>query len=743
MSTVPWSCATGDAPPVTLPCAATVAIAPADDSVDTNKVIITGTGTINSLGPSPLGTTDFQIDADGNPVLDINGDPIPVQVPIGCTKQITFTPSGGSIILTNSATLALLGNVSRTVTNKSIGIYACDASNNWSEQSFTDTTSAGGGGGAPGPAGPGYAASSTTSLAVAAGSHIFATQSGLAYSAGCRARASSAGTAGAYMEGAVTAYSGTSLTINIDTISGTGTHADWNINLAGIPGAAGAIGSTGPAGPAGATGATGPQGPQGNPGATGATGATGPAGPTGGAGPQGPGYAASSTTSLAVATGALTVTTQAGLAYSIGARARLASAGTPTAWMEGQITAYSGTSLTINADLVNGSGTHADWNINLAGIPGATGAQGPAGPTGTTGATGSTGPPGATGSTGPAGPTGATGSAGPGVPIGGATAQVLAKNSATDYDTHWIAQSGGIADAPSDGTYYGRQNAGWQNVAPLASPALTGTPTAPTVTPPTDSSTKLATTAFVHSLPVAPLPGYLSQLTLSNDATSPNTVLDVAPGAACSDDYSTMIVLLTTAFTKNCNAAWAVGSGNGALDSGSALAVNTWYHVFLIERTDTSVVDVLISTSTTTPTLPTSYTKKRRIGSIKTDASAHIIAFTQVDDDFLWAVAVLNLNNSATTTTATLFSVTVPPGIKVIAYGTIYLSAVQTGAVLVASPEQPAIIANGHASIGPGVAACQFRARTNTSQQLAFIGALAIASGVYLNIEGWADSRGR
>jgi hypothetical protein len=35
--------------------------------------------------------------------------------------------------------------------------------------------------------------------------------------------------------------------------------------------------------------------------------------------------------------------------------------------------------------------------------------------------------------------------------------------------------------------------------APLASPALTGTPTAPTVTPGTDSTTKIATTAFVQS----------------------------------------------------------------------------------------------------------------------------------------------------------------------------------------------------------------------------------------------------
>ena len=37
------------------------------------------------------------------------------------------------------------------------------------------------------------------------------------------------------------------------------------------------------------------------------------------------------------------------------------------------------------------------------------------------------------------------------------------------------------------------------NKANLASPALTGTPTAPTVTPNTDNTTKLATTAFVQS----------------------------------------------------------------------------------------------------------------------------------------------------------------------------------------------------------------------------------------------------
>jgi hypothetical protein len=58
--------------------------------------------------------------------------------------------------------------------------------------------------------------------------------------------------------------------------------------------------------------------------------------------------------------------------------------------------------------------------------------------------------------------------------------------------------SGIPTDAPSDGTYYGRFNATWANVAPVASPTFTGTPAAPTATAGTNT-TQLATTAFVTS----------------------------------------------------------------------------------------------------------------------------------------------------------------------------------------------------------------------------------------------------
>lgn len=78
-------------------------------------------------------------------------------------------------------------------------------------------------------------------------------------------------------------------------------------------------------------------------------------------------------------------------------------------------------------------GTNAVWAAGGGG--GTVGATGATGPTGATGVTGATGPAGTAGSV---GVTGATGPAGQGVPIGGTSGQVLAKNTSTNYDTVWV-----------------------------------------------------------------------------------------------------------------------------------------------------------------------------------------------------------------------------------------------------------------------------------------------------------------
>jgi hypothetical protein len=162
------------------------------------------------------------------------------------------------------------------------------------------------------------------------------------------------------------------------------------------------------------------------------------------------------------------------------------------------------------------------------------------------------------------------------------------------------------------------------------------------------------------------LRGYLNGFTLANDATNPNTVIDIGAGLATSDDATTAMAL-ATAITKNANAAWTVGGTNGCLDSGSALTASATYHLFTIERTDTAVVDVLCSLSPSSPALPTSYTKKRRIGSFKTDASSHIRLFTQFGSEFLWKTPVSSVLTSNPGTTAVLAPLDVPAGVQVFA----------------------------------------------------------------------------
>jgi hypothetical protein len=126
--------------------------------------------------------------------------------------------------------------------------------------------------------------------------------------------------------------------------------------------------------------------------------------------------------------------------------------------------------------------------------------------------------------------------------------------------------------------------------------------------------------------------GSLAGLALANDATFPNTHVTIATGQARSSTDA-FDLRLTTGLVKRLDQAWAAGTGNGALDTGS-VAANTGYHVYLIRRTSDGVLDVLMSTSATNPTLPSGYGAFRRLGAVLTDASAYIRKFTQHGDYF-------------------------------------------------------------------------------------------------------------
>lgn len=87
-------------------------------------------------------------------------------------------------------------------------------------------------------------------------------------------------------------------------------------------------------------------------------------------------YAGTSTTSLAIGTGAKVFTTQASKLWVAGQFLQIASNANAANYMNGTVTSYSGTTLTMNITNVGGSGTLADWNISISGTRGADGPSG-------------------------------------------------------------------------------------------------------------------------------------------------------------------------------------------------------------------------------------------------------------------------------------------------------------------------------------------------------------------------------
>jgi hypothetical protein len=246
--------------------------------------------------------------------------------------------------------------------------------------------------------------------------------------------------------------------------------------------------------------------------------------------------------------------------------------------------------------------------------------------------------------------------------------------------------------------------------------------------------------------------GHIWGLTLSNDGTSPNTVLDMATGECASDATLPLMMTLASAYSKT-TGAWAVGSGNGGLDTGS-VAASTWYHVFVIMRPDTGVVDILFSTSATAPTLPTNYTHKRRIGSFKTNGSSQIIAFKQFEDNFYWSAPTQDSTTSPNTTD-TAYTLNVPTGVRVEPFFHVNGQAA-TNAVY-GKFRSPDLETTGASTNDTGLATfgltangstatrstgAHHRLLTNTSGQvnIVFGGSLAAFD---LRTYGWCDTRGR
>ncbi|SHJ69300.1 hypothetical protein SAMN05444159_1248 [Bradyrhizobium lablabi] len=215
--------------------------------------------------------------------------------------------------------------------------------------------------------------------------------------------------------------------------------------------------------------------------------------------------------------------------------------------------------------------------------------------------------------------------------------------------------------------------------------------------------------------------GFISGLTLSTPGAG--GTFAIAPGVAVDIAGGGILKITSGTFTKT-YFAWAAGSGNGSFDGAGAApsATTGWYHVFVIKRTDTGAVDVLISLSATAPTLPSPYTLFRRIGAMKTDGSFHLIAFTQNGNEFLWTTPVNDINTAVLGTTATLFTVTTPPSVKTNVLLSGFVNHAAVNQILVSSPDvadtSPLSGSNFQVPSAGGYGTSSVSIRTNTSQQV-------------------------
>lgn len=118
------------------------------------------------------------------------------------------------------------------------------------------------------------------------------------------------------------------------------------------------------------------------------------------------------------------------------------------------------------------------------------------------------------------------------------------------------------------------------------------------------------------------LQGYSFGLALSNNASDAANDIDITSGKSAADTSPFSLMVLNSAITKRIDALWAVGSGNGGLDTGGVSASGTYY-IWLIQRSDTGVTDALFSLSNTAPTMPSGYDRKRLIGNLIREVSVN------------------------------------------------------------------------------------------------------------------------
>jgi hypothetical protein len=432
-----------------------------------------------------------------------------------------------------------------------------------------------------------------------------------------------------------------------------------------------------------------------------------------------------SASSVAIGTGAKTFTVSASKSFQPGMYLVIADTAAPsTNSMYGQVTSYSGTTLIMNIISVLGSGTKTAWTISQSAAGGAglggnifTGLQNFA--------------------------TGANIASAATINLSTATGNTVHVTGTTPISA--VTMTSGqwmkvIFDAACPLTHHATNHK-------LSGGASTTLAAGDTVYYFYDGTTVYGFISKADGTAInRMMRGYIAGLTMSTAGAS--ATMTIAVGEAA-DSVNAALMSLAASINKT-TSAWAVGSGNGGLDTG-VIANNTGYHFYLIRRTDTGVIDVIFSTSAASPTLPANYTQYRRIGWGKTNGSGQWTKFVQVGNHFQWDNPVLDIDAVIGATGANS-TVSVPSGVKVILKCNIYGIDGTAGApgVYISDPDiadmAPSLTAAPLVQMTSNGSTSQSNANyaecfTNTSAQIRRRARNSTAT-IRLATLGWVDFRG-
>ena len=281
--------------------------------------------------------------------------------------------------------------------------------------------------------------------------------------------------------------------------------------------------------------------------------------------------------------------------------------------------------------------------------------------------------------------------------------------------------------------------------------AVTLTTALPVASGGTGATTAAAALTALGGIGPAAMRSYLAGLGLTTAADVDHD-FTFAVGVA-TDGTNTVLMTLSSALTKQFDATFVEGTNAGGMVSGESLPTSGWVNFWLIQKAN-GAVDICgnnNATSGLSPTLPTGFIYKRRIGARLTDASANFLATKQNGDTVQYVTSIQDVDTATgNTTSRSLRTMSSPPGVQCLINFRAYVPEASDMITLFQDPNETDAAPN-NTMTPPGGSIRNltgyqgtfwFAIQTNTSSQIASRSSVA-SKGLDVVTYSFVDNRGR